>query len=525
MNALKNPTFFRPTSRPSSPAPPSRPDSGIGMERSRPLNRLSLNSFRRPSPAPSPQPSPVPATLVQDGSYLEMLSLKLSEAVSKALAPPTGPAHANEQVSGRRPIPSGRGQALGALIKTELTAATGNAHLQRAILRTLHRPLSVLLGNLGTLLLPTLSSPAFQSLPTLQATGPNPTQLHALAISGFAGELLETFDELGLGLDSDPRGDGLKSIRDGLASVINRVVNPLVLNIRSEVHSLVDALETPVTTNKSVAGQKNSTLHPSIVTLQSITPIYAQNLKRYIGSSTNHALMASFVISVVWRGVIALSHRQAAFPTPPGSPLLHPTGATKKRRGSPSTTPPATPPASRFNIKLPTSRPPSPQNNVSSMPPSPSPTVDARALYDLLQHLPLPDPDKEATSFAREAVDEAMSALRALATLFEVALNFAKPAEGRNVTDQAHELESITEQIPTLIALPVLLQAHGGVDARVSSILGLPEDEYRNGCLSGFGRADQCASAVGQRVCEYLQTAGYQDSVLLAWLESEIEED
>jgi len=136
------------------------------MDRSRPLNKLSLNTFRKPSPAPSPQPSPVPAPLVQDGSYLEMLSLKLSEAVSKALAQPTGPAPLNEQVSGRRPVPPGRGQALGALIKSyvvcqlhflvilsfinfrELTAANGNAHLQRAVLRTLHRPLSVLLTNL-----------------------------------------------------------------------------------------------------------------------------------------------------------------------------------------------------------------------------------------------------------------------------------------------------------------------------------------------------------------------------------------
>jgi hypothetical protein len=73
---------------------------------------LSLGNFRRPSPASGPSPVP----LVQDGSYLEMLSLKLSEAVSKTLAQPTGPAAANEQIGGRRPIPAGRGQALGALI-------------------------------------------------------------------------------------------------------------------------------------------------------------------------------------------------------------------------------------------------------------------------------------------------------------------------------------------------------------------------------------------------------------------------
>ena len=51
---------------------------------------------------------------MQDGSYLEALSLKLSEAVSKALAQPSGPA--GELLGGRRPIPAGRGQALGLLI-------------------------------------------------------------------------------------------------------------------------------------------------------------------------------------------------------------------------------------------------------------------------------------------------------------------------------------------------------------------------------------------------------------------------
>lgn len=54
--------------------------------------------------------------LVQDGSYLEVLGLKLSEAVSKALAQPAGPAAAHEQLGTRRPIPSGRGRALGAFI-------------------------------------------------------------------------------------------------------------------------------------------------------------------------------------------------------------------------------------------------------------------------------------------------------------------------------------------------------------------------------------------------------------------------
>jgi hypothetical protein len=113
MNVLKNPSFFRPSSRPSSPAPASVP---ARHESARPPNKLSLTNFIRQSPTPSPSPAPSHAPLVQDGSYLEMLSLKLSEAVSKALAQPAGPPSANEQVAGKRPIPQGRGLSLGSLI-------------------------------------------------------------------------------------------------------------------------------------------------------------------------------------------------------------------------------------------------------------------------------------------------------------------------------------------------------------------------------------------------------------------------
>ena len=117
MNVLKNPSFFRPSSRPSSPAPGNGPVPGSTGDRpSRPSNKLSLSSLMRTSSSQPPGPTSNPAPLVQDGSYLEMLSLKLSEAVSKALAQPVGITAPIDQVSGKRPIPNGRGTALGALI-------------------------------------------------------------------------------------------------------------------------------------------------------------------------------------------------------------------------------------------------------------------------------------------------------------------------------------------------------------------------------------------------------------------------
>ena len=125
MNVLKTPSFFRP----SSPAPaaiPLRPESGQPLERhSRSLNRLTLGNLIRQPPSSIPTPISTPVyeapPLVQDGSYLEMLSLKLSEAVSRALAPPIGPPSLNEQIEARRFIPVGRGVALGSLIASYVT--------------------------------------------------------------------------------------------------------------------------------------------------------------------------------------------------------------------------------------------------------------------------------------------------------------------------------------------------------------------------------------------------------------------
>lgn len=119
MNVLKNPSFFRPSSRPSSPAPigvSARPEGNQPMDRStKPLTKLSsLSNFIRPSPSPSPALQP--STLVHDGSYLEMLSLKLSEAVTRALSQPTGQPPSTDLVSGKKPLPQGRGTALGCLI-------------------------------------------------------------------------------------------------------------------------------------------------------------------------------------------------------------------------------------------------------------------------------------------------------------------------------------------------------------------------------------------------------------------------
>lgn len=117
MHALKTPSFLRPSSRPASPQLPTLPlsrDPDTSTDRiARPHTKLSFSNFRKPSPAPSA--ALASATLTQDGSYLEALGLKLSEGITKALAQPVGTV-GPDVLNGKRPIPAGRGSALGALI-------------------------------------------------------------------------------------------------------------------------------------------------------------------------------------------------------------------------------------------------------------------------------------------------------------------------------------------------------------------------------------------------------------------------
>jgi hypothetical protein len=379
----------------------------------------------------------------------------------------------------------------------------------------------VLLSNLSTLILPILSSPAFLTppAPTPQQPNLNATQLHGLGIANLAGELLETFDALSLGVDADIRGDNLRSIREGLVSLVNRVVQPLLNGIRNEMLPVLDTLENPtsVSVTKSAAGAKQ---HTAIAMLATHVPVYAQCLKRIAATSTAQKSLTPFIISVVWRAMLAFSGRPYTVPTPPSSPGVVPATlpTTKKRRGSPSNSPPMTPPATRFTIKLPTSRPPTPTGPLS---PSTNAAVDARALYDLLRLLPLPEEPS-----AREAAEEAINGIQALANFYEVAPTVLK-ADERSIDERADELEDLAEKIPTLIVLPILMKMdaqNAGYEApSVASILGVSEEEYRSGCLTGFGRAEECAIAVGGRVCEYLQRENKM--LLLRWLEAEIEEE
>ena len=122
-------------------------------------------------------------------------------------------------------------------------------------------------------------------------------------------------------------------------------------------------------------------------------------------------------------------------------------------------------------------------------------------------------------------MDEAYDGLKALAHLLEAtqANSFTKNKQAE--VDHEKELEVLTADLPTLIALPVVLQAHIPASNDIASMIGVSEYDYRSRCLHGFSRAEECAGAVGQRVLDVLtteKTTRGSSWVAIKWLEHEV---
>ena len=349
--------------------------------------------------------------------------------------------------------------------------------------------------------MPLLLAPTFHSTPNIsnQFSFPNPVQLHALSIAKFAEELLEVFDKHSLGMDNDVRGDGLRPIREGLASLINRVVNPLITGIRMELIPLMEALEHPnPCSTKSLVGTKSSIVyHPSIVSLQTLMPVYARALTTYTTSTLSHSTLASLLISVLWRALVALSHRIDINTSPTLTPQSSPIAA--KKRGTITPSPPPTSKLTKARALM-----------------------DCKVLCDLLDQLPRPSAGPASTELAKEAVDQAFEGLRTLPTLLDIVND-----KGRSGTteDLIKKFNDLTTKIPSLIALPIILRAFSGPGmSSVSAMLGIPEEEYRKGCLSGFGRAEECTVTVAQCVMDELKTNPSKNAIVIRWLDMELAE-
>jgi hypothetical protein len=402
---------------------------------------------------------------------------------------------------------------------SELEASASNPHLHRAILRSLHRPLSVLLSNLSAQLLPATSSPQFVAHPS--PVTPSSAQLYAAAFAAFAAELLESLDARGLFL-TEHHGvlggaDSMRGIREGLESLVGRVINPLISGIRQELVPLIDALGTnapvlasPPAKQGGPALNKGAAVHTSIVSLQNVMHVHARSITQYTTppTMTSQTTHATLLISLVWHGLVALSHRA---PTPCSSCAA--TVSTQQTAISTTlrwmkTTPPSTPPSVRFSIKLPPSRPPSPPAPQTS-----NPAMDARALYNLFNVLPRPS-EQARYALAREAVDEAFGGLAALCALLDY-----------ETAGNLENLDGATADLPTVIALPVLLRIFGGgresgASWDVPSLLGMTEQQYRDACLGGFGRAEECGPTVAKRVLDVVEKRhDARCERLIHWLE------
>jgi len=385
----------------------------------------------------------------------------------------------------------------------------------------------VLLSNISAHLLPLLSSPQFLATTlTQQQSCLNATQLHAVGLATLVGEVLETFDELGLGQEVDGRSDGLKVIREGLFNLVMRVVNPLIASIQSELLPLIDGLGNPSPIGRTGSGlssksAKTSSPHPSITALHAVVPLYAKGLAKIAVVDAAQSSLGAMLIALVWHGLVALSHRPFTLGSPPASPKL--ASATAKPKIGPSATPP-TSPSPRFMTILPPSRPSTPPNHSvgSSLP------GDARALFDILGLIAKPSKGKAAGLLASEAVDEALDALGSLVSLLDLIHNNPRS----HATLNFEQLTAVTDDLPTLIGLPILLRAYvvgggsqeGGESRSVASILGVAEEAYRANCLMGFNRADECEEVVGTHIIGVLRndTATLGAAMIANWLEWQI---
>lgn len=415
---------------------------------------------------------------------------------------------------------------------SELEAAASNPYLYRAILRSLHRPLSVMLTNLSAQLVPVTSSTEFATHPSPAA--PSSAQLYAVAFATFAAELLETLDSRGLFLpDNHGVGitDNLRGICESLESLIGRVIIPLVSGVRKELVPLINALEfnMPVVASppplppilpKQATPQNKGVLamHPSIGSLHYLIHSHARNLVQYTTPPTvsSQATLATLLISLIWHGLVALSRRA---PAPRSSSVMTvsnqqtvvSTALRWKKAGGNTTT--STPPSPRFSLKLPPSRPPSPPSS-----PPPFPAMDARLLYNLFNVLPRPSEDNRYV-LAREAVDEAFRGLASLCALldYEAAGNL-----------EIENLDGITTDLPTVIALPVLLRIFGrGEEEKGSTeawdvplLLGVTDQEYRSRYLGGFGMAEEGGPGVAKCILDTLvERHDAKCERLIQWLE------
>jgi hypothetical protein len=552
---IRAPAFLS-RSQPPSPSP-IRPASFAAADDSeatantpthtrRALARLQKTFKRASLPSPTPVSSvPFPSGLTPlepasslPGQYLDTVGLRFAEAASKALANPTGPSSSSAYASGailpakndpciqllkgQKPLPPGRGAALGTLITSEL-AKSNDLHVSRAVIRTLQRPLSVLLNRISAMLMPLLpyatqNSTEVSSLGTVSLLA----QAHALGIVRMAAELLEALNGVNQSVILGSGGvDHLRGIREGLEIILKRVVEPLISSVNSEVGPILDTLAVAPPSSDVDAQAVNC-----VLSLSAALPGITTRLEWYtaLPGAVAQSANAALLIGLVWRALVALScrplHDPFAVPLPtmkkPGSregikdatvkekqttpglktkelPFVNalsrgwcaspasqaapacnaavssngvvpdPNGTTAGQPRVSSRTPPSTPRFGRRALPLTSlSRPPSPASKGAQPPPALTPLerllADTAAVQAMLGMLSKPSQG----GLALEAVNEAFDALEGfknmLQWLVEEIAPFSASRDKRSLQTITTSLLRVSEYCPALIALSVIVQ-------------------------------------------------------------------
>ena len=460
-------------------------------------------------------------------------------------------------------------------LHSELDASQGNTNLRHAILRLLPRSLTVIVSSLSSQVSQLTPVPGY--VPSTVMASPHPATLHALSLAVFSGELMETFTTYKLATASSDLG----AIYGHLETIIMRVTSPLFTQMQGEMANLLEPLSQPAgtsITNSPGPNGKPGKPHTAIINLGQCMPFFARSLKRCTISSSpgTQKAVATFLINTVWQGLVQLSHRAPTNPVTPSGTMGHKASAVSLALSQMSLTPPSSPPPGTKKKLTPPSSPPSkkrvlalPGTGAQDSPPkgmlrlrrvpsagstgsrSSSPDsrqraaqqqqvsaalqasvawlsallLDTRALGEMLMSSEVPRP--EEGSLARDAVDEALERFIAFKEWIAGAV-----AAGGGLQKL---MDSVPEEVPLLIVLPVLLaQAWlvrplpvmpSGVVAEEATYPGIArligyesDDTYRRGVLCGFRRAEECEGVIARCLLGRLSPAP-EATMVFGWAE------
>ncbi|WVQ97890.1 hypothetical protein IAU59_005007 [Kwoniella sp. CBS 9459] len=415
---------------------------------------------------------PEPAAGPQAG-YMDVIGLRLNEAVNKACA--------GVDFKAKKGFKKGNGWSVGENVVKELPSPTSDAYLMRAVLRTVVRALSIYTTRLESLLLPSLTDPAFASALNINATAPtahplNPSQYFALSVAHAGWETCEVLEQT-LETGNWPRfvQEALRPVMDKLDLVVSKVVQPLLLGLKRDLvisltktegtspagGKVVGLASIPAPTSAPVPAVTKEHSHQPVSRLTkeissggtarqlAIPPCLQHFANRVDGSRKVLELIAKpcaddgegwvtgVVVAVIWKGMCIVAEKELGSglnrPPSPGSVARALAGLGKEKEAAPAVV--AAPSLGGVTAKLTSSlsiipsrsqsRPPSPPRGAQRLDPLTHALISLEGLVkrlvkDLVQPLSANASAADpnaAEHIAREALHEALEALASFKTV------------------------------------------------------------------------------------------------------------